>query len=1247
MNWFRTFLAALAAVAIATISGLAAMPAQAAITGIDLSNYHRVGRYDLPEPTRTAPPVGSKLAQEASGVTWDWTTDTLFVVGDGGTSVVQVSKTGQLINSMTLASGGSSQGTEFYDTEGIAYIGGNQFVMTEERDRQLVKFTYAPGTTLTRADTKTVKLGTTIGNIGLEGVTNDPTSGGFIAVKEMSPESIFQTGIDWNAGTATNGSPTADSSTNLFDPALAGLGDFSDVYALSNLTELTGPQSNNLLMISQESGKIINVSRTGTISSSLSIVADPGSPNTVQDQTHEGVTADNNGFVYSVNEEGGGDFDHPQLWVYAPSDVPNQAPTGITLANQTTSIAENANTSVRTKVAGIQIADDGIGTNNLTVTGPDASNFEVDSNGLYLKAGTVLNRLTKGSYTVSVTVDDPAVGGTPDATSASFTLTVAAASGATGGTRVAVTEISPWSSSESSYAADWWELTNLGTESVDLTGWKVDDDSNNFASAIALNGVSTLAPGESAIFIEGSAATADAFKTAWFGANVPAGFKIGYYSGSGIGLSTGGDQVNVFDQLGNPVAGVAFGLSTSGRTFDNSAALGATGDSNRPAISTLSTAGVNGATTVGSETGSPGKATVPTTVAVTEIAPWGSSNATYAADWWELTNFGSTTIDLTGWKVDDDSNAFASAIALNGVSSLAPGESAIFIEGNATTANAFKTAWFGANVPAGFKIGTYSGSGIGLGAGGDQLNVFNADGNRVTGVSFGASTTGVSFDNTDGAGSFTAPPPAVTTLSVVDVHGAFTAGGETGSPGRIATPAPPPAPEARVTEASPWSSGDSSYAADWWELTNIGDSAIDLTGWKVDDDSNAFASAIALNGVSSLAPGESAIFIEGTAATADAFKTAWFGANVPAGFKIGYYSGSGIGLGAGGDQLNVFTATGDRVTGVRFGASTTGRTFDNAAGLGSTTQPPELISALSMAGVNGAFTVGSETGSPGSAQVIAGQPHVSAPAPSFPSVAAQSIGQGQWVTVTNSGAANLVIDTVRINALDDDSEGDFLLSADRCSGETIAPHATCRIQIRFAPGRVNATSNAALVIASNAAESPTSVSLTATSTGLPVGPTGATGSTGTTGNTGATGATGETGSTGATGATGDTGATGPAGAPGSAGTTGATGQQGPIGPRGPRGKDADLRISVSRVHGRRDISTVTVKVSASRVVSLKLDIHRGGAKGPRIGSRSLTAKTKPAKYRFKLGRKLRRNAHLTAVVTVKDAGRKTRRVIRL
>jgi uncharacterized protein YjiK len=123
-----------------------------------------------------------------------------------------------------------------------------------------VLLTYAPGTTLTRAATQTVALGTTAGNAGLDGISHDPQSGGFIGIRESQPEGIFQTGIDFAAGTATNGSATTENSIDLFDPALAGLLDFADVFALSNLSTLNAyADSSHLLVLSQESGKIVNI----------------------------------------------------------------------------------------------------------------------------------------------------------------------------------------------------------------------------------------------------------------------------------------------------------------------------------------------------------------------------------------------------------------------------------------------------------------------------------------------------------------------------------------------------------------------------------------------------------------------------------------------------------------------------------------------------------------------------------------------------------------------------------------------------------------------------------------------------------------------------------------------------------------------------------------------------------------------------------------------------------------------------
>lgn len=60
------------------------------VTAFDLSTYVRIGRFDLPEPTRTAHPPNNLLAQEASAVTYNRGMDALFVVGDGSTAGDQV-----------------------------------------------------------------------------------------------------------------------------------------------------------------------------------------------------------------------------------------------------------------------------------------------------------------------------------------------------------------------------------------------------------------------------------------------------------------------------------------------------------------------------------------------------------------------------------------------------------------------------------------------------------------------------------------------------------------------------------------------------------------------------------------------------------------------------------------------------------------------------------------------------------------------------------------------------------------------------------------------------------------------------------------------------------------------------------------------------------------------------------------------------------------------------------------------------
>ena len=105
---------------------------------------------------------------------------------------------------------------------------------------------------------------------------------------------------------------------------------------------------------------------------------------------------------------------------------------------------------------------------------------------------------------------------------------------------------------------------------------------------------------------------------------------------------------------------------------------------------------------------------------------------------------------------------------------------------DASNGTAFTAAWFGANVPAGFTLGFYGGSGIGLSSTADAVNLYDAGGSIVAGVTFGAGTLGTSFDNSTGFSG------AISQLSAVGVNGAFNsvAGAEIGSPGIVVVPEP-------------------------------------------------------------------------------------------------------------------------------------------------------------------------------------------------------------------------------------------------------------------------------------------------------------------------------------------------------------------------------------------------------------------------------------------------------------------------
>ena len=330
---------------------------------LDLNNYTLARKHQMPS------------VPALSGVTYNADTDTLFMVGDQAKAVVQINKTtAEKIDAMLLNPG------DFLDTEGLTYSGGGEFVMVEEGLRQANLFKYQAGGTLARADVKSVKLGTNAGNQGIEGIGFDPMKNGYLAVKQIAPQGIFETTIDFTAGTASNGSASTVNSVNLFEPVLAQVTDLNDLAVLSSVLASTAPDYSHLLLLSSQSGQIVKLDRTGRIYSTLNV----GST-----AHHEGITVDKQGVMYVVSEQGTfGNIGEQELWVFTP-----------TLSSAAVGLGSNLYLNFGSQVV--------VGTGNITISNgtddtrsvnvTDTSRVRIIGNTVMINPNKKLNPLTKYS----------------------------------------------------------------------------------------------------------------------------------------------------------------------------------------------------------------------------------------------------------------------------------------------------------------------------------------------------------------------------------------------------------------------------------------------------------------------------------------------------------------------------------------------------------------------------------------------------------------------------------------------------------------------------------------------------------------------------------------------------------------------------------------------------------------------------------------------------------------------------------
>jgi hypothetical protein len=501
--------------------------------------------------------------------------------------------------------------------------------------------------------------------------------------------------------------------------------------------------------------------------------------------------------------------------------------------------------------------------------------------------------------------------------------------------------------------SDFWELSNFGATAIDLTGYRWNDNQGGLIAAdpTPFTGM-IIGPGESIIFFESNVAmnVSAAQVRNWWG--LPESVQVMPYIGNG--LSSSGDSVLLWGPSAvndaDLVDSVVFSTALRGSTFTYNPLTGV--------FDRFSTNGVGGAfkafTT--DDIGSPGTNTGPVALGILQQPQNASVNpgdtATFTVGWrglprpkfqwrFEGTDIpGARFATLTVTNVQLEKLGLYSVALDNGV--------------NMLTSSSASLALNAQPEPPHFIVSPQNKS-VFLG----QIVTFTVQASGVP-----EPTYQWRHDEADISGetsaSYTIPSAAYGDAGFYSVVASNPSGTETNSATLVVTRRP----RLVVTEvcAAESTNGASSGHNDWWELTNLDDFTVDLRGWSFDDNSASLAFATVLSNATSIAPGESVVFVEGM--TPDAFRAWWGADNLPTNLQIVSYTGGGLSLSSLGDAINVWNsgATEDYDTAASevFSTATPGVTF-------GWNPETEFFGDPSIDGLYGAFRAvqSGDIGSPG------------------------------------------------------------------------------------------------------------------------------------------------------------------------------------------------------------------------------------------------------------------------------------------
>lgn len=472
---------------------------------------------------------------------------------------------------------------------------------------------------------------------------------------------------------------------------------------------------------------------------------------------------------------------------------------------------------------------------------------------------------------------------------------------------------------------DFWELTNFGTDAVNLAGYRwFDADDIAFADRQTFPATS-INPGESIIFVRESMVVPDEDRfREWWG--LPSDLRIYYWLGSPGFDGDNGDAVRLWDAEGNLVDVARFGSAHRGVSF--------TYDTTSGVFSEFSQEGAAGAFRAadGEDIGSPGNAiNGPVALRITQqpvgqtvdagseviLKAQATGRPAPQYRWYAngLPVQSPVTIpstiprlvcfvdcgpswrrapglnDLTLQGVQPSQSADYSVEVFNGLESLVSTNAAVMVSTSPSPIQ-IECPPEESCIPC---AGTALSANLVASPGQTAIFTVRNRGYPLPTFQWSQSVDGVTFTDLPGE---TSRDLVVSNLQDSDAR-LYRVRMENplGTATAIARLTVKPLPQLEITEVMAWAC--SALDRDWWELTNTGGEPVNLCGYRWDDETARVGTVYTIGGGPTITndvtvqPGESVILLESQ--TAESFVQWWGASNLPPNLRFVTYAANGLG----------------------------------------------------------------------------------------------------------------------------------------------------------------------------------------------------------------------------------------------------------------------------------------------------------------------------------------------------------------